>query len=65
MTDAHAPSHDPTAHDGHAAGHDGHGDGHGEDELGPFDLLIWGVGLLGVAIGLLVCFCFASATGVF
>jgi hypothetical protein len=59
MTDPHG-AHD----DGHgtAAGHGGAG-GH-DEALGPVDLAMWGVGVLGVAVGLLVCLCFAFATGV-
>jgi len=47
------------AHGGHGGAHDGH-----DERLGPVDLAMWGVGVLGVAIGLLVCLCFAFATGV-
>jgi hypothetical protein len=59
-------------HGGHDVGHGtagGHGGGHGgaddhAEALGPVDLAMWGVGVLGVAVGLLVCLCFAFATGV-
>jgi hypothetical protein len=53
-------SHAVSATDHHGGGHDSHAD----EVLGPVDGLMWSVGLLGVAIGLLICFCFASATGV-
>jgi len=57
MSDPHATaSHGASAPDSH--------DGHADEALGPIDGLMWSVGLLGVAIGLLICFCFASATGV-
>jgi hypothetical protein len=45
---------------------DDHGDDHGHadegESLGPIDGAAWGAGLLGVAIGLMVAFCFALAT---
>jgi hypothetical protein len=45
---------------------DDHGDDHGHadegEPLGPIDGAAWGAGLLGVAIGLMVAFCFALAT---
>ncbi len=51
--------------DPHDGGHGGHDAAGGHDEaLGPVDLAMWGVGVLGVAVGLLVCLCFAFATGV-
>ncbi len=55
MTDPHASA-APAA-----AGHDDHG--HGETALGPIDFSMWGVGVLGVALGLLVSLCCAFATG--
>lgn len=68
MTDSHAstdhgpaPAADPATADGHGAG--AHG-GHADEALGPVDLTMWSVGVLGVAVGLLVCLCFALATGV-
>ena len=69
MTDEHA-AHDPAhpdsdhGHDDHDAGAHG-GDGHGGEVLGPVDVTMWGVGLVGVALGLLVTVCVAFATGVF
>ncbi len=58
MSDAHA-THNANDHD------TGHADGdHGEEALGPIDLAAWGAGALGVAIGLLMAFCFAIAVGV-
>ena len=62
MSDAHGTStaaRDP-AHA--AAGHGGHGDA--GEALGPIDIVMWGVGLLGVALGLLVALCTAFAVGV-
>lgn len=57
---AHEP-HDADAPDGaHGHGHDGHGPAGGA--LGPLDWRAWGAGLLGVAIGLVVTFCFILAT---
>jgi hypothetical protein len=67
MSDTAAGGHDP-AHPATDHGQDdhGHGDhGHGEEALGPIDITMWGVGILGVALGLLVAICAAFATGVF
>jgi hypothetical protein len=49
--------------DPHAAqpAHDSHG--HGGDALGAIDFTMWGVGVLGVALGLLVALCCAFAVG--
>jgi hypothetical protein len=57
---------DHAAADGHGASGHGGGDhdGHGDEALGPVDVQMWSVGVLGVAVGLLVCLCFALATGV-
>jgi hypothetical protein len=41
--------------------HDSHG--HGGDALGAIDFTMWGVGVLGVALGLLVALCCAFAVG--
>lgn len=50
---------DPVGHGGaHGSGHDGHA----EEPLGPVDLAAWSAGLLGVAAGLVVVFCFVLAT---
>ena len=46
---------------GEAHGHDDHG--HAEMALGPVDVVAWGVGVLGVVIGLVTAFCFALSTG--
>ena len=46
--------------DPHAA-HDSHGQD--DAELGPVDVAMWGVGVLGVALGLLVALCCAFAVG--
>jgi hypothetical protein len=67
-----------SAHDTDAPGHPGavghhslddHGDDHGhddhahaEDGLGPIDTAAWGAGILGVAIGFAIAFCFVLAT---
>ena len=48
MSDPHAP------HDSHSQA---------DDALGPVDVAMWGVGLLGVALGLLVALCCAFAVG--
>ncbi len=49
----------PAAED--AAAHDEH-EAH-EAALGPIDVTAWGVGLLGVLIGVITAACFAIATG--
>lgn len=55
---------DTTAHDEpHGADDHGHDHGHAEDALGPVDVMAWGVGILGVAIGLVTAFSFALSTG--
>jgi len=60
MSDA-AASHDP-AHPSSDHGHADHG--HAPEALGPIDVAMWSVGVLGVALGLLVALCVAFATGV-
>jgi hypothetical protein len=65
-------SHEPTSADhGHATDPDapehatGHGDdahGHGGDALGPFDVVAWTFGVVGVLLGILVWAAFAIAT---
>jgi hypothetical protein len=61
MSDPQAAGPDPARPDsGH--GHEDHG--HASETLGPIDLAMWGVGLLGAAIGLLVAVCCAFAEGV-
>jgi hypothetical protein len=72
MTDQHG-GHDPAhpdsdhGHDDHAAGGHGAADahGHGGEALGPIDITMWGIGVVGVALGLLVALCVAFSTGVF
>ena len=65
MSDPHAANpgaHEPAQPDaGH--GHDAHAQP--SEALGPFDIVMWGVGLLGVSLGLLVALCTAFAVGVF
>lgn len=60
-----AAGHDP-AHPNADHGDSDHGGGHGHaaEELGPIDVVMWSVGLLGVALGLLVALCVALAVGV-
>ena len=57
MSDPHAAHAAQPAHDSH----DSHG--HGGDALGPIDFTMWGVGVLGAALGLLVALCCAFAVG--
>jgi hypothetical protein len=63
MSDTAAAGHDP-AHPtpDHDAG--GHAGVHGGEALGPVDVAMWAVGILGVALGLLVAICVALAIGV-
>jgi hypothetical protein len=61
MIDTAAAGHDP-AHANPDPGHSDHGDP--GEELGPIDVVMWSVGLLGVALGLLVAMCVAFAVGV-
>jgi hypothetical protein len=70
MTDQHA-AHDPAhpdtdhGHDDYGAGaHGGDTHAHSGEALGPIDVTMWGVGVVGVALGLLVAVCVAFATGV-
>ncbi len=58
MTDAHA-THSGNNSNAH---HEPHGDG--AAALGPIDMAAWGAGILGVAIGLVIAFCFALGVGV-
>jgi hypothetical protein len=64
--DADAPGHEgAVAHhalDDHGEdhGHDDHA--HAEDALGPVDRAAWSAGILGVAIGIVIAFCFVLAT---
>ena len=61
MSDTAAAGHDP-AHPNSDHGHSDHG--HVGEELGPIDVVMWSVGLLGVALGLIVALCVAFAVGV-
>ncbi len=54
--------HDPADH-GDDHGHDDHG--HAEAPLGPVDVAVWGAGILGLAIAVVVAACFALATSDF
>jgi len=65
MTDLHAPR---SAAEPHGAGDRGddaeHDDrGHAEEALGPIDWTAWGIGALGVAIGVLIAAGFALSAG--
>jgi hypothetical protein len=62
---------DAPGHEGAVAHHalDDHGEDHGHDDhahaeeaLGPVDRAAWGAGILGVAIALVIAFCFVLAT---
>ena len=66
MSDPHAASTTPHDPAGSAASPDHGHAGHGQaaEALGPIDIVMWGVGLLGVALGLLVALCTAFAVGV-
>ena len=57
MSDPHPAHAAQPAHDSH----DSHG--HSGEALGPIDVTMWGVGVLGVALGLLVALCCAFAVG--
>ncbi len=54
-----AESHGP-ADDGQTHGHDDHA--HAGEVLGPVDVVAWGSGVLGVAIGLAIAWAFVLAT---
>lgn len=63
-TDAHGSGTPTDA--GHGSGHDAHGAGYDEHApaiLEPFDPVMWSMGVVGVAMGLLVALCTAFATG--
>ena len=52
------------AHDDHGIGHDDGHDDHGAGEaLGGIDFRAWGIGVLGVALGLATAVTFAISTG--
>jgi hypothetical protein len=63
------PSHDaatethsePHADEHAAAGHGEHG--HDEEPLGPPDIGLWGAGIGGVAVAIVLAACFAFSTG--
>jgi len=56
-----AGEHGSTADHGDGHGHDDHA--HGQDALGPVDWPMWGVGVLGVIVGLVVAAGFSIASG--
>ena len=61
MSDTHTSSApDPHAAAAHAGGHDEHG--HVADTLGPVDVQMWGVGVVGVIAALVIVACFVLAT---
>ena len=70
MTQAHDPHaaesivgpHGAADHHGDAHGHDDHG-GHGGAALGPLDLRIWAMAVLGILLGLVVAIAFLQAAG--
>ena len=51
----------PTADHGEDHGHDDHA--HGSEALGPIDWPMWGVGVLGVIVALIVTAGLAAASG--
>lgn len=60
--DTHSAASHATAHAG--AGHgDAHGEhGHAADTLGPIDIRMWGVGILGVIVAVVIAAGFVVAT---
>ncbi len=64
MSDTHASTaQDPHAAAGHGDSHGGHDEhGHAADTIGPIDTTMWGVGILGVAVAVVVIACFVLAT---
>ena len=52
---------DPHAPD-HATGHGDDSHGHGGNDLGPFDVVMWTFGIVGVVLGILVWAAIAIAT---
>lgn len=56
MSDTHAS----TTADSHGS-HDEHG--HAADTIGPIDVKMWGVGLVGVIVAVVMIACFVLATG--
>jgi hypothetical protein len=68
VSDVHGASHavegahgSTSDHGGDGHGHDDHA--HGDDALGPTDWTMWGAGVLGVVLALLVAACFVLGTG--
>jgi hypothetical protein len=60
--DTHSATDDATAHAGARHG-DAHGEhGHAADTLGPIDVRMWGVGVLGVIVAVVVTAGFVVAT---
>jgi len=57
-----AVGHHETTDHGDDHGHDDHA--HTEEALGPIDLVAWGAGVLGIAVGLIIAMCFSWATAV-
>jgi hypothetical protein len=66
MSDTPTAAADATVADAHAPDHvTGHGDdshGHGGSDLGPFDVVMWTFGIVGVVLGILVWAALAIAT---
>jgi hypothetical protein len=58
---AQGPAADPHAPD-HVTGHGDDSHGRGREALGPFDVVMWTFGLVGVALGILVWAALAIAT---
>jgi hypothetical protein len=52
---------DPT--DTHATPPDEHEHGHDEEPLGPPDLGLWGAGIGGIGVAIVIAACFAFSTG--
>jgi len=64
--DTHAPASaldSATDHGGDQGGHGHDEHGHGGDALGPIDWKMWGVGVVGVIVALIVVAGFVLATG--
>jgi hypothetical protein len=58
---AHGHATDPGAPE-HAAGHGDDSHGHDGNDLGPFDVVMWTFGVVGVMLGILVWAALAIAT---
>ena len=60
--DAPSETHTESPADEHApAGHGEHG--HDEEPLGPPDIGLWGAGVGGIAVAIVIAACFAFSTG--